>query len=78
MGIPSGLYCDGKYLWYLYNKTKSSNNSMLRVYDINTKQLISETELPVINSVGLYVKNNQIFTYSNFSEEFIQLKKGGE
>jgi hypothetical protein len=76
VGIPSGLYSDGEFLWYLYNKSVENKNGMLRIFDIKTGILISENEVPVINPVGIYVKDNQLFTYSNFSGEFIQLKGG--
>lgn len=78
VGIPTGLYCDGDFLWYLYNKSAENKNGMLRIYDIKTGDLISENEIPVINPVGIYVKDNHLFTYSNFSSEFFQLTKGGQ
>jgi len=78
VGIPAGLYCDGDFLWYLYNKSAKNKNGMLRIYDLKSGNLISEDEIPVINPVGIYVKDNQLFTYSNFSGEFVQLTKGGK
>jgi hypothetical protein len=78
VGKHAGIYCNGNKLWYLYNKSVDNQNGMLRIYDIKTGDLISENELPVINPAGLYLIDNRLYTYSNFSGEFIQLTKGGK
>jgi hypothetical protein len=78
VGKPAGIYSKGEILWYLYNKSVENQNGMLRIYDIQTGDLISENEIPVINPAGLFVIDDQLYTYSNFSGEFVQLIKGGK
>ena len=78
VGIPAGLYCYGDSLYYLYNKSVKNKNGMLRIYNFKSGDLISENEIPVINPIGIYVINDQLYTYSNLSGEFIQLTKGGK
>jgi len=67
VGEPAGLYSVDNKLWYLYNKSIENANGILRVYDLETGELISEDEIPVIHPVGLFVLDNQIYTYSNYS-----------
>jgi hypothetical protein len=76
VGQPSGLFSDGEFLWYLYNKSSEEENGMLRKYDAISGQLISEIEIPIKSPVGLHIKNNQILTYSNHSGIFYQLTIG--
>jgi len=78
VGIPSGLFSDGEFLWYLYNKSLEGENGMLRKYEINTGKLISEIEIPIKSPIGLHVEDKQVFTYSNFSGEFYQITIGGQ
>ena len=77
VGEPAGLYCDCNKLWYLYNKSIENANGMLRVYNLETGELVSEDEIPVVHSVGLFVLDNQIYTYSNYTGQLVQLTKGG-
>lgn len=78
VGKPAGIYCNGEELWYLYNKSVENQNGMLRIYNIKSGDLISENEVPVINPAGLYLIDNHLYTYSNFSGELVQLTKGGK
>ena len=78
VGNPAGLYSDGEFLWYLYNKTLTKSKGMLRKYELRTGKLIFETEIPVVNPSGIYVKGKLLFTYSNYSGELIQLTQGGQ
>ncbi len=77
VGIPSGLFSDDEYLWYLYNTHDNNSNGILRKYNLKSRDLISEYEIPVINPIGLTIKGDSIYTYSNFTKEFIQLTKIG-
>ena len=78
IGEPAGIYSDGEMLWYLYNKSVENQNGILRIYNIQTGDLISENEIPVVNPAGLFVIDNQLYTYSNFSGELVQLIEGGK
>ncbi len=73
VGNPSGLSSDGKYLWYLYNKSSKGGNGIIRKYDIKTGKLMFTTEIPVRNPIGLYIIKNIIYTFSNFSGNLYQL-----
>ncbi len=78
VGIPAGLHCHGDSLYYLYNKSVEGKNGILRIYDVKSGDLITENEIPVINPAGIYIIDNHLYTYSNFSREFVQLTKGGQ
>lgn len=78
VGIPSGLFSNGEFIWYLYNKSSEGENGMLRKYEINTGKLISEIEIQIKSPIGLHIEDNQIYTYSNFSGEFYQITLGGQ
>ncbi len=74
IGIPAGLYSDGRTLWYLYNKSIENQNGMLRKYNIATGKLLSEETVPVIEPVGLTVdKDGFIYTYEEKSGSVIKL-----
>ncbi|NVO09087.1 MAG: hypothetical protein HXX16_03905 [Bacteroidales bacterium] len=77
VGIPAGLYTDSKYLWYLYHQSVPESNGILRKYDINTGELISEIEIPVKNPVGLAIDSDLCYVYSNVTKEFVIINIGG-
>lgn len=76
VGIPAGIYCDGEYLWYLSNKSKSNENGILRRYDINTSKLVSNEILPVEDPKGLDIdKEGNLYVYSSNTNEIIKLRR---
>jgi len=77
VGIPAGLYTDNNYLWYLYHQSVPESNGILRKYDINTGELISEIEIPVKDPVGLAIDLDLCYVYSNITKEFVIINIGG-
>lgn len=78
VGIPSGLFVENNYLWYLYHKSVPNSNGMVRKYDKNTGNLLLEIEMPVIEPVGLYIQSDSCYVYSNYSQELVTLYLGGK
>jgi hypothetical protein len=76
VGVPSGLFCDGEFIWYLYNKSKPGQKGKIRKFKISSNDLISDDEIPVIHPVGLFINGENLYTYSNTTGDFVQLKIG--
>jgi len=74
VGIPSGLFADENYLWYLYQRSKPQAYGLLRKYHIQTREMLLEMEIPVIEPVGLMIRSDSITTYSNQNRTFYTLK----
>jgi hypothetical protein len=78
VGIPAGLYADNHYLWYLCNRSSPGSYGILQKYDDKTGKLLLEIEIPVIDPVGIYVKSDLCYVYSNYSHELVTLTLGGK
>ncbi len=68
-GLPAGLYCDNNYLWHL------SNTGFFLKYNISDGKIISKTNIPVKDPVGITADNHgYIYTYSTFTKMIYKLQ----
>ncbi len=76
VGIPSGIYCNDNYLWYLSNKSVKGKPGFLMKYDVLTGNLIIEEEIPVEDAKGIDMdRDGNIYTFNNSTNEIIKFRR---
>ncbi len=76
VGIPSGLYCNDKYLWYLYDKSVKGKHGFLMKYDIETGDLVIDEEIPVEDPKGIDMdKDGNLYTFNTSTNEIIKFRR---
>lgn len=74
-GEPAGLFIQDGKLYFLTNKNTSEDYGILYVYDLNSVEILSRSNIPVIHPTGLSLDSEgNIYTFCNSSNEIIKFK----